>query len=939
MIKTHKPRGHIWSNASAFQQTKGFRNIVYEECTPPFSRPLVHDPDDALTEAERAAKRRKIEKLADDFLNGEPLYISSARPCPQKLKEIVVWNKKSWNEPKFELPDAKVPNESSAIWEDVPADADVLQKAARRVRSRLDSGTKLDELNVQARPSNSIIESVQAQASCGRVKSLKRPELTARPSEEALKQAAALRSRRTDRAISERADVPGCSSHISRPAPNDGEARSEPRYPQRDLGHACGTSVWLSRRQSLGMAVSLGDAEDSADELRLSGIGTPTTPSRQPRLSTASPVLPSVSPLRTRGSGQSKTPTMPEPEAVQARQVRRCSWSALGNDQASTSIRKQNSNQSPSTEKASYHTAQEDSEVETKQPASVCQPEDDSQTRLLRSQGIQVRPRRSWASVNNTTPTATKEALSQEGPSTDPTRATHSSIRRAMQKSAQLHAGKATKSKRTKSAGGNTPQLSTTKRTRSSAPKLGSSQTAVDAGLPLEQQRCMGAFRPEYTSAEATQGGSTPFMFRKKTQGLYDGDARCETDAVQKQSKARRRGKLPSSDSIDGASKKRPTTTARCLASNAPVLDMSFEHDSSFAPDLNMALVDEHLNKLLPAEPGTVGRSSSIKKAIRSEMRNSGARFTRCAGEPANSSQTEEAPKHRSQPAEELIPTKTEPEGDVSRSTDRHTGPSQLWPGTQAMLNQAQLDLFTSPEKQQQRSVVNDATPHHDAPAATAPPTTGYREPLKQLSQEPMPSTQVMLGAFEGFSTVKKPSYDSPGPTPCAFPKATRRMVKLADAPTLGSTSSDLAMSSDDPTGRRSSLRFSLSSADTPPVSTHSKASPFSQAPKDRRGKAISAASIAPPIPTSETNRAKRSSLQKPTTSYGTTQESVCKSAEQSFITSQSFTSGPPLPSFQAAQEDLWVVQQDSEMDRTIHDLTETMLGMTDMDGILSQVG
>ena len=71
MIKTHKPRGHLWTCPSLFQQSTEIRNISFEDCAPLPSKVLAEGSDDELQPKQRAAKRRRIEKLADDFLNGQ----------------------------------------------------------------------------------------------------------------------------------------------------------------------------------------------------------------------------------------------------------------------------------------------------------------------------------------------------------------------------------------------------------------------------------------------------------------------------------------------------------------------------------------------------------------------------------------------------------------------------------------------------------------------------------------------------------------------------------------------------------------------------------------------------------------------------------------------------------------------------------------------------
>jgi hypothetical protein len=78
MIRTHKPSGHHWTCASHFQQSKQYRNLDAQDWHAPSAKILVADPDDDLPTSLRVAKRRRVEQLANDFLEGQPLFISSA---------------------------------------------------------------------------------------------------------------------------------------------------------------------------------------------------------------------------------------------------------------------------------------------------------------------------------------------------------------------------------------------------------------------------------------------------------------------------------------------------------------------------------------------------------------------------------------------------------------------------------------------------------------------------------------------------------------------------------------------------------------------------------------------------------------------------------------------------------------------------------------------
>jgi hypothetical protein len=236
--------------------------------------------------------------------------------------------------------------------------------------------------------------------------------------------------------------------------------------------------------------------------------------------------------------------------------------------------------------------------------------------------------------------------------------------------------------------------------------------------------------------------------------------------------------------------------------------------DSSFAPALNMALVDEHINKSLPRSPGSARRSSSVKKALRSEMRLSGADISRAPGD-LSSSQPNEPPEETSNPqVQDVISADSHHE---SRSTRRSTG---QWPGTQVLLNRAQHDLFMSPDK---LALAHATSPdetrldHIDSSEMQQPHDA--RAPLRQLSQEYLPGTQALMDNWSPWSTVKKP-------------KAGKR-ASFVPSPLVGKNTvspgneSERSLRSDKKQTnvperaqhvkrRRSSLRFATSTSETP---------------------------------------------------------------------------------------------------------------------------
>jgi hypothetical protein len=255
------------------------------------------------------------------------------------------------------------------------------------------------------------------------------------------------------------------------------------------------------------------------------------------------------------------------------------------------------------------------------------------------------------------------------------------------------------------------------------------------------------------------------------------------------------------------------------------------------------------------------------------------------------------------------------------------------------MLFQAQRDLITSPEK------VNPTVENVDSRAPgdlniepNSASQQSSREPLKQLSQEPMPSTQAMLGDFVGFSTVKKPwrggpreSLDSPS-VPLRATKAdvelanTESSVRLPELPQKQNSR------------RSSSLRFLMDSVESPLHSTNVEKLPSTITPILRRGADWSSTNIATSSsilkkPGSGSAAAKT----PPIEDRGSFGNEDAQSEEESQL--PTFSTALPLPSFQAAQRWSSLAREDSNIDRTIDELTTELLNTKDVEGVLSQVG
>ena len=806
MIKTHKPRGHYWTHASVFQRTKEFRNICYAECDAPTSPNLLLEPGERFSESERAAKKRRIEKLADDFLNGQPLFISSARPCPSSLKSTIIWNKKSSNEPKANLPQVSISAESISLWEDVESDEEILQRHTSRSQS-LPAQAEDDAILCQPDAGDSEHAEIHSRAISRPSRRCRSTSITAGPSEEALKQAAALRARKAQVADTE--PVAGPDQHSD----NGRRLRSseKPVEPK-------GTDRWLSRRQSNKVPAILNADEDSLDELCLSNIESPPNATKAPRPSDLSqPVAHLDISRKSRRSHISET----DRDTIVVKPVVGESSAARGKHQRNRSIPVDGKASIECAEQNSFHTAPEETEIREEEPFSnKAMSQDDSQTRLLRSQGFPSTSRTSWQAVNKTRPPS--EGLASTG--VDASSAIDTPTDKRM--------------------------------TRAGA--AGSKQTS-DPPTFTDHARLVYGIRKQsrYTNQQSSANGSSPFKWRRKVT-------------------------FPSSDEIEVTPKElRPGKT---MSQSAPV--------------------------------------------------------TPAASKPYASSATQTS-SHRPKPPHSA------PASNLDEMTQGQQSLPETWIGTQAMLFQAQRDLLTSPEKPLPTDQPDPTTVPHDLDESTGEAfQKSDGAPLKQLSQEPMPSTQALIGDFAGFSTVKKPW--KPGPrasldSPTVLLKHGRAIPTPPNLSRTDDWIEPYELHQKPGVRRSSNLRLSIDSTDSPLHSSNIERRPPSTTPLPQR-----------PADWSSTDLAKSSAILKkrkvsssaPKPSPLANQDPIIQSGDvQNEAASQSFSfsTAAPLPSFQAAQvfssirpDDSF---EDSNLDRTIEELTTQVLNVTDLDGVLSQVG
>ncbi|PPJ56613.1 hypothetical protein CBER1_01824 [Cercospora berteroae] len=235
-------------------------------------------------------------------------------------------------------------------------------------------------------------------------------------------------------------------------------------------------------------------------------------------------------------------------------------------------------------------------------------------------------------------------------------------------------------------------------------------------------------------------------------------------------------------------------------------------------------LMDEHVNHRLPQRISSDRRSISLRSSLRQEMIASGAEISRVeADESAQSADSTSREGEQEQlelsVVEDSFAGLEELGNDsatVAKSADQQPDPQQLWPGTQAMLAQAQHELFTSPEKAESALYLGDAS----TPQAQSNTGTRRRHPLGALSQEPMPSTQALLQDWQGWSSIKKPR--QPGTIGDSFQSPTVLKSTLSKSATVH------VRSFEDKAKRRSSLRFAMSLSQDSPEAAITPANPSS---------------------------------------------------------------------------------------------------------------
>ncbi|CAK4030431.1 Hypothetical predicted protein [Lecanosticta acicola] len=799
MLRTHRPRGFAWNCPSVFQETQLFRDVRGDDCEHIPSREdlLELDGDDDFYIPQRAAKRRRIERIADEFMNGFLPEIHCATLDPQAVTEAIVYDcferpRDAWDALEravYERPR----KENADMWEDVESGQDVLraflasQVPVNNALIRQDEGISCVQ--------EPIITQIQAQASCRPRTRLRSTKPAIGPSEDALRVAAQLRNRRLQSSHIDlcESQPQSCPRHVI-PETQTQYSYSEP---QDETVSDCGpspTPAWTSSKWITSGAFQLPrkdvNEDCSKDELGATSIFTSSQRSRnrsrplaRARSGTSAPTHPSFDtvPPPTASTYASTSFETTLSKAQERSEVQQFEVNTMDNQEAcnviGTSIEEQ-------TEEDQSH-ADCDHGVD----------EADSQAKLLRQEGLDVRPRKSWATTNITRVDLAEPSV-QSHANQDVCAANNPAVsgrRASLRSSALKNTQMAPRQRKAKSAGSTPAQTDKDKADRRRTAPLDSQQGADDIRKALvDNANKLAAFSTEYTQVDG-QGGS-PFMFRKRASRSNNFGESGVTPVSRPQQplkKTRRpQAMSPSSESPQ---------TLRAEEGHATE-QVTREEDAGFGSET--PLVNQYLNSILPKDTSTGRRSSSVKKALRDELKACGARMSRCADD-SGSSQPEQMRARSDQPA-------SDDRSDVERiQAARAAIESQghAWPGTQALLYQAQKDLFTSPDKTDIDLYLGEKS----TASADSGKKTG-RQPLRQLSQEPlpMPSTQALLDGWKGWSSVKKPV-------------SQERRTSYGQSPSVGkglpkSFNSDSVQHAEFIDRRRSNLRFSMSFSDLPDV-------------------------------------------------------------------------------------------------------------------------
>lgn len=865
MIKTHRPKGHNWTCATHFQQSKQYRNLDAESWEIRSSKTLIADPDDGLPRSSRVAKRRRVETLANDFLDGKPLFISSATSNGHELTEsvenVLHERRLGWDE--------LLDDHDENIWADGDDGWAFLRKRSKQRTASKPSGDCVDK-TCRNTPTHSNGVPIIRHPSEPSTRNIfqSRPKVSMAPSEDALARAAELRARKglltTGNAVLPN-QLAQLSGNVTQSAPSTAKAPTSFKQ--------CSSSRPFNPHTPAETTM--------ADELRLSRT---ESPSRRPRA------------FSVPAESFTSDTTVEDPS------------SGMDGDGA-------------------LRFAQQDGHIP---PAPSAPPMNTGSTAMEICTAEQNREssadqrRAAWTPINTrhtnrdvvNTGSSTRQTQSSGVAAAD--RSTLESVTKSITRSSKMQSAKSTNKVSTCNP---STSPSCQKNTPSQRSRNGNSQSSSQQRLT----RSFTASKTKVTIQEKSQNGSTPFVYRKKTKVTKNEQPiPAETPSAHQCHE----NDPQAHETVNITHRPSAPIKLPPVPAVSPTLDLNIQDDSSFAPNLNMVVVDEHVNKTSPDRVES-SHQSPARKALENGVRLSGVDLARVPG------------GHSSPPPHELLEEPSQPtipqnnslaeDNHTSRPERRSTG---QWPGTQVLLNQAQYDLFMSPDKLMPATAAtgSEYRQGHNMNVGEVQAPEDTRYPLQELSQEQMPGTQALMDNWSPWSTAKKPkkrasfaTKDNVTPTGAAS-RSLRPNTKRSF------TASERVCES---VPRRSSLRFALSTFETPMAlkqqnPSNTRTSPVSGTPiNHKNAQSISHAAPTPSHDPEPTNN--DIDLNLSNFSFAATDAQTFADVDDSMM---DWSSHDKRSSFQNAKGQ----SIDPAPEQTLADLATEFLSTADIDGILGRV-
>ncbi|KAK5117252.1 hypothetical protein LTR62_005869 [Meristemomyces frigidus] len=694
MIKTHKPRGHLWTCPSLFQQSKEIRNVHYDDCTPAPVRNLYPDSDDELPLVEQAAKRRRIEKLADDFLNGQPLLISCARPHPVALKATVEGNERHRTGHKYSLPARE-----EAI-NDFVGVRDGRAGVCRPAEvSHLGAKPQQRSAKTVKPTAKQAVTEDNASSACKQVRQMQAARVCAEPSTAAVKQATALRDRRLQ---STALEVAESSAQFHLGSPGNSDNIRDGKKP---------SSEWLMRRKTTLLELS---AEESYDELGLYSLNTPFRPTQAPEklpsatkaaskmntllISTDSfsdPLIEAIGISRIRVSGKQSPGSYQE------------HWECYDNAGSPESVDHSLQDAAPFTSQMGQacSTAREHTEAELTDVGKTPSPALDQQP----SKSRKAKP----AMYSTMKQLVVTEHVSRR-------RSAPSRSQAIVSEDNKIHEKRRATTKSYATADGNDTPFMFRKR-------------------PTRQRHCGSTSRNEVTEKSTLR---RPVKFLSSEEDMKGKDAIGTTEhfATPNCHVSFATGSLAPKVNLALADEHLNTILpedSTAVKRSSAIKHAIREEFMAAHPDVEITRITDE-----PASSQLEGLDAARRLSL--DAIAAGGKYGTTSDEQQITMQLTGT-----------LPANITSEIEAAEAKEQESLQIQ-WPGTQAMLAQAHRDFFDSPVKN--TKIVGPDTPgNHYAPPSSAPPTV-HREPLSQLWQEPapLPSTQALLNQWSPWSTVKK---------------------------------------------------------------------------------------------------------------------------------------------------------------------------------------